>query len=378
MMIDFDEDDEDDDMIFVMTILTGVMWYNSVRNRSKLTRSAVLQPSMSPWQHLYTNGDDSSFLEMTGFNKISFMCLETCIFEEVPVQRSAGRPRSLDNSGYLGLFLFYVGSQMKTKHLCLIFGIIPSTANSIIVWMLKVVCKKLKNNEYAKVSFPDPEKMAEFASIIQLREPLVDNVIGFVDGLSLPVQCSDNECLQNAAYNGYSHDTCCNNVFAFSPEGKVIYSSFNYPGSWHDSIVASDLINVVVENIGHYALCVDQGFPRSGDLHGRFVGPMTRRMRRKLSPEIAEYLIPLHEKYISLRQASEWGMRALQGTFSRLKSRLTSDGRKRNKIILSIVLLHNFRTEFVGLNQIASVFNPHYDQYINLSTYDRIQRYFNN
>ena len=267
---------------------------------------------------------------------------------------------------------------MKTKHLCLIFGIIPTTANKIILWMLKEVCTKLKNNEFAKISFPDHAKMAEFAAMIQVREPMVDNVIGFVDGLSLPIQCSDDEYMQNAAYNGYSHDTCCNNVFAFLPAGKVIYCSHNYPGSWHDSTVATDLINVVVEKIGHYAMCVDQGFPRSGDLHGRFVGPMTQRMRRKLSPQIAQYLLSLHEKYISLRQASEWGMRALQGTFSRLKSRLTSDDRKRSKIILSIVLLHNFRTDFVGLNQIATVFNPHYDQYCNLNTYDRIQRYFNN
>ena len=166
-------------------------------------------------------------------------------------------------------------------------------------------------------------------------------------------------------------------AITYSPEGKVIFCSYNYPGSWHDSTVAQDLINLVIERIGPYAFCVDQGFPRSGDLHGRFVGPMTRRMRRKLSPEIAEYLIPMHEKYISLRQASEWGMRALQGTFSRLKSRLTSDNEKRGQIILSIVLLHNFRTDFVGLNQIAAVFNPHYNQYINLSTYDRIHRYFN-
>lgn len=134
---------------------------------------------------------------------------------------------------------------------------------------------------------------------------------------------------------------------------------------------------MVVSKIGVYALCVDQGFPRSGDLHGRFVGPMSKKMKKKLSPELAEYLIPMHERYISLRQASEWGMRALQGTFSRLKSRMTSDSKKRQKIIFSIVLLHNFRTQMMGLNQIATVFNPLYDQYINLDTYDRIQRYFN-
>ena len=85
----------------------------------------------------------------------------------------------------------------------------------------------------------------------------------------------------------------------------------------------------------------------------------------------------MHEKYISLRQASAWGMRALQGTFSRLKSRLTSHDKKRGEIIMKIVLLHNFRTDFIGLNQIAAVFNPRYNQYINMSTYDRIHRYFN-
>ena len=56
---------------------------------------------------------------------------------------------------------------------------------------------------------------------------------------------------------------------------------------------------------------------------------------------------------------------------------MTSRIEQRKKIIFSIInILHNFRTEYVGLNQIATVFNPHYDQYINLDTYDRIQRYF--
>ena len=50
----------------------------------------------------------------------------------------------------------------------------------------------------------------------------------FVDGLSVPVQCSDVETLQRAAYNGYHHDKMCNNVFAFSPEGKVIYAATKF------------------------------------------------------------------------------------------------------------------------------------------------------
>jgi len=71
-------------------------------------------------------------------------------------------------------------------------------------------------------------------------------------------------------------------------------------------------------------------------------------------------------------------MRALQGTFTRLKSRLTSNNRMRKLIIETIVLLSNFRTAHVGLNQIATLFNPQYEQIINVDGYDRIARYFYN
>jgi hypothetical protein len=170
----------------------------------------------------------------------------------------------------------------------------------------------------------------------------------------------------------------CNNVFCFSPEGKVIYAAVNYPGSWHDSSVCSQFIRLVRRKLGLYKICVDQGFPRSGDLFDKFVGPISKKRRRKLSPILKQLLLNQHNRYVSLRQASEWGMRALQGSFSRLKSRLPSDLQTRKEIIESIVLLHNFRTHHVGLNQIATVFNPHYVQYFNLEGYDRIARYYAN
>lgn len=82
--------------------------------------------------------------------------------------------------------------------------------------------------------------------------------------------------------------------------------------------------------------------------------------------------------YVSLRQAAEWGMRALQGTFTRLKSRLTANSRTRGLIIETIILLSNFCTVHIDKNHIATVFNLHYEQYINLDGYDRIARYFYN
>ena len=68
---------------------------------------------------------------------------------------------------------------------------------------------------------------------------------------------------QTAMYNGYYHDTTCNNVFAFSSEGKIMYAAINYPVAWHDAQVSQGLINTVIKYIGIYALCVNQAFPRS-------------------------------------------------------------------------------------------------------------------
>jgi hypothetical protein len=61
-----------------------------------------------------------------------------------------------------------------------------------------------------------------------------------------------------------------------------------------------------------------------------------------------------------------------------MKSRLPSNKRKRKLILTVIILLHNFRTAVVGLNQIATVFNPEYDAYLNVRNYDRIADYYEN
>ena len=82
------------------------------------------------------------------------------------------------------------------------------------------------------------------------------------------------------------------------------------------------LIAKVIENIGEYKICVDQGFSRTGDLLSKFVGPISRRSRLNLP---RREVIRQHNKYVSLRQSSKWGMRALQGTFIRMKSRLPAN-----------------------------------------------------
>ena len=56
--------------------------------------------------------------------------------------------------------------------------------------------------------------------------------------------------------------------------------------------------------------------------------------------------------------------------------RLRQHRRGRRLVIESIVFINNFRTHIVGLNQISTVFNPEYEQVINLDGYNRIRQYY--
>jgi hypothetical protein len=65
--------------------------------------------------------------------------------------------------------------------------------------MLSKVVRKLWNHLFAQVRFPDEHKMREYADMVQLREPEVDDdIIGFMDGISFLSECTDEQIEQNA------------------------------------------------------------------------------------------------------------------------------------------------------------------------------------
>ena len=107
----------------------------------------------------------------------------------------------------LGLLLCYLGSQMTIKWLCLIFGITPSPCSRILKKNLRMTVKRLRYHPFARISFPNEQKMREYADMIRMREPTIDNVIGFMDGLGLATEMTSERIEQNAYYCGYDCDT---------------------------------------------------------------------------------------------------------------------------------------------------------------------------
>ena len=185
----------------IILVVASICYYNSLRGRHYLKRSAVVKHRNSPWAYLYRNADDISFFHMVGMSRATFEILMVVIFGEEESDKGRGRPPDLDRAGQLGLYLCFVGSTMTTKWLCLQFGILESTANVVINKMMVLVIKKLKRRPESKISFPTHEETVLWASLIHNREPSVNDVIGFVDGVALHIQCSDDPEEQSANHN---------------------------------------------------------------------------------------------------------------------------------------------------------------------------------
>jgi hypothetical protein len=118
---------------------------------------------------------------------------------------------------------------MQYKHLCLIFGLTSSVCGKVINWMLRRTVRLLNGHPFAKVKFPHNLKMREYADMIQAREPLADDVIGFMDDVSFQMECTSERVQQNPFYCGYDCNTMVNNVFAFGPSGKVCLPQLTFP-----------------------------------------------------------------------------------------------------------------------------------------------------
>ncbi len=131
-------------------------------------------------------------------NRRAFIQLLDYVFdlEEITHPRVRGHPRLLSPEGYLGLLLFYLGSTMTCKHLCLIFGITPTVCSRSVNWMMKTVVRLLRGHPFMRVKFPNGEKMREFAGMVRMREPMVDDIIGFMDIISFSAECTHNRVEQ--------------------------------------------------------------------------------------------------------------------------------------------------------------------------------------
>ncbi len=73
---------------------------------------------------------------------------------------------------------------------------------------------------------------------------------------------------------------------------ESIFCAINYPGSWSDGTLTTHFFSHIKGRIGDYKICVNQGFPRSGDATGVLVGPIPERTARWLHLLVRDNFYP--------------------------------------------------------------------------------------
>jgi hypothetical protein len=176
---------------------------------------------------------------------------------------------------------------------------------------------------------------------------------------TVPIQKPADDETQNAYYNGWLHDHLVGCVFAFVPSGLIVAGTINAPGSWHDSFIAENgglyvKLESVYDTTGGKA-AVDSAFSL------KRCPFLVKLGKKKLGETPLEQRI-WHQATF-LHQSAKWGMRALQGSFPRLKDRiLYLDDMADRKVFLHLIpMIYYFRTKFVSLNQIRSTFYPNFE-----------------
>ena len=262
----------------------------------------------------------------------------------------------LDAEGCLGLVLCWSRTHGAEWSLAVVFGLTGTQVSVYLRFGMRILVAILKADPKSEVRMPDAAEIALFKEAITAKHSLLVDCYCMVDGLKLYLQQSGDSIIQSRFYNGWKHDHFVTNIFAFAPNGSIIACTLNAPGTWHDSTLAhwgsmySKLQKCWEEH--HGKVLMDSAF--ASNMYKFIIQssqnvPITEGRQAML----------LGQQAMSCRQATEWGMRGLQGSFPRLKDRIIYEENGERAIILKfITLLYNYRVQSVGINQILNHFMP--------------------
>ena len=344
------------------------------RRDRNLPLSVLPEPSVAPWACVYNCKDDGALITVTGFDHSTFQWLldgfeplfhaytpwssgkkdGRFTMKKVNQDEKRGRKRKVSSIACLGLTLAWYRFRGSEFILQGWFGF-PGTLTSI--WLRfgrRILYMFLFQNQEAMVTLPSDDKVKFYKEQIQERHDMLKDVYCVCDGLKLKFEACAGLMEQGMYYNGWQHGHYISNLFVFAIDGRIINAVINVPGSVHDSQVATwgdtytKLEQVYERTDG--VCCVDSAFASMN------VPYLIKSAQDKTKARTATERV-IMDQATSLRQAAEWGMRAIQGSMPRLKDNIHYETKGERKRILKLVpLLYNVRLARVGLNQIANTY----------------------
>jgi hypothetical protein len=232
-----DEDQHCDELQNLALLVAGAEENRAARHSRRhhlyLTRDDLLPDPRgdTPWQRVLKGRNDRAFITLMGFDVPTFHHILDSGFwrcwDQFAIPRSDtnihGKPRpgarSLDAEGALGLALHYLSSTMREITLAQIFALTPSTISRYIRFSLAILLQALRTMPSAAMNWPAENEFPELSELITARHPRLAGAFGFIDGLNLPVEVSEDPDIANAYYNGWLKAHVVSSVLVFSPEG---------------------------------------------------------------------------------------------------------------------------------------------------------------
>jgi hypothetical protein len=211
----------------------------------------------------------------------------------------------------------------------------------------------------AKIKWPKQADIYHLAAQVAFRCPAFPGAFAFMEGFTTPIAASTIQSEQNPYWSGWKHQALCSTIIVTSSDGIIRWAAVNYPGSWHDSTIARPLFvqleakSLPIPN-DHYILA-DSAFRQKGHLATLIRTPLNQKQYLQADQEARE----AHRNVVSIRQAAEWAVRDIKGTYPRVRGTLPTNNEKRQQILVLALLLSNFRTRLLGLSQVRSVYNAH-------------------
>ncbi len=292
----------------------------------------------------------------------------------------AGRPRLMQAHDCLGLYLAWTRTRGSLMVLQLLFGVTFTAVAKYIQFARRIVIDVLKKDEMAKIAIPSHDQLETYRALIERRHPALPDVWGTMDGLKIKIDAAPDDITQSRFYNGWKHCHFVTAVLCFAPDGTIPACYYNVPGCSHDSTVAEwgrlyDKLEKVYEETG-LKFVIDSAFCTTNIpfLIKSSQDDLTAGTGMLTFQEQVDDIARKREA-TSMRQSAEWGMRAIQSSFLRLKDTLPyEEFGERKRIMTSLLLLFNLRARLVGINQIRTVYMSHLDVDANLEfvhVYDR-------
>ena len=343
------------------------------RTRS-IPRISLPEPSQSPWNIAYCSKSERALITLTGLNHKAFDQLhrefaplffsmtpysEDGAIQGINTAEKRGRPRKISSHACLGLVLMWTRTTCQYWVLSGSFGLVGSCCGLWLRFGKRILLAVLSARQDCQIRLPSADKVNCYRDAIQYRYPALTNAALVGDGLKILLQKAGDQQTQEAFYNGWKSGHYITNLFVFAPDGTIVMSMINCPGSMHDSELAASgspsiytKIDMLYEE--HRVKCVmDSAFANANK------ESIIKSKKRETIASTAESREEFEELMaaLSVRQAAEWGMRALQGAFGRLKAVWPYEEKDERYWGLSVIsLLYNYSANNMDLNQIRRVY----------------------